>query len=144
LGVVAPDVQTLAQLAGRAVWLVHPWALRPPPPDMPSDVLVLGVYLHEHHRQWPWPLARWQWVDTAMAQLTQQRWSTDAAGLATALVGAASVRSVDDPHATRWLEGIAQLDPAPALFPLVEQPCRSFSHWWTRSTRGMRNAEELL
>jgi deoxyribodipyrimidine photo-lyase len=144
LGVVAPDVQTLAQLAGRAVWLVLPWALRPPPPDMPSDVLVLGVYLHEHHRQWPWPLARWQWVDTAMAQLTQQRWSTDAAGLATALVGAASVRSVDDPHATRWLEGIAQLDPAPALFPLVEQPCRSFSHWWTRATRGIARAEELL
>jgi deoxyribodipyrimidine photo-lyase len=144
LGVVAPDVQTIAQLAGRAVWLVHPWALRPPPPDVPSDALVLGVYLHEHHRQWPWPLARWQWVDAAMAQLTQQRWVIDAAGLATALAGATSVRSVADPHATRWLEGIAQLHPAPALFPAVEQPCRSFSQWWTRATRGMARAEELL
>jgi len=144
LGVVPPDAQTHAQLAGRAVWLVHPWALRPPPPDVPSDALVLGVYLHEHHRQWPWPLARWQWVDAAMAQLTQRRWVIDAPGLVTALAGAASVRSVADPHATRWLEGIAQLDPAPALFPAVEQPCRSFSQWWTRATRGMARAEELL
>jgi deoxyribodipyrimidine photo-lyase len=64
--------------------------------------------------------------------------------LVTALAGAASVRSVDDPHATRWLEGIAQLDPAPALFPAVEQPCRSFSQWWTRATRGIASAQELL
>ena len=144
LGVVPPDAQTHAQLAGRAVWLVHPWALRPPPPDMPADALVLGVYLHEHHRQWPWPLARWQWVDAAMAQLTPLRWVIDAPALATALAGAASVRSVADPHATRWLEGIAQLDAAPAFFSAVAQPCRSFSQWWTRATRGTASAEDLL
>jgi deoxyribodipyrimidine photo-lyase len=30
------------------------------------------------------------------------------------------------------------------LFPPVEQPCSSFSQWWTRATRGRRQAQELL
>jgi len=61
-----------------------------------------------------------------------------------ALSGAARVRSVDDPHVTRWLERVAQLDPAPALFPAVERHCDSFSQWWTRATRRLQRAEELL
>ncbi len=79
-----------------------------------------------------------------MAAVAPQRWFVDAAGLATALGGAASVRSVDDPHMTRWLQPLAQLDAAPALFPLVERRCTSFSQWWTRAIRGLRNAEDLL
>ncbi len=79
-----------------------------------------------------------------MAAVAPQRWWVDAAGLATALAGAALVRSVDDPHIRRWLKPVAQLDAAPALFPPVERPCTSFSQWWSRATRGLRRAEELL
>lgn len=139
-----PDATTASQLKGRHVWLVHPWALRAPPADGPEDALVIGVYLREHHAAWPWPEARWHWVDTAMAAVAPQRWWVDAAGLATALAGAALVRSVDDPHIRRWLKPVAQLDAAPALFPPVERPCTSFSQWWSRATRGLRRAEELL
>jgi deoxyribodipyrimidine photo-lyase len=144
LRVGLPETEGVAGVAGREVWLVHPWALRAPPPDVAADAVVIGVYLREFHVQWPWPPSRWHWVDTAMAQVAQQRWWVDAEGLTTALAGAARVRSVADPHIAHWLEGVAQLDAAPALFPTVERHCSSFSQWWTRTTRGIKSAEELL
>jgi deoxyribodipyrimidine photo-lyase len=132
------------RLRGREVWLVHPWALREPPPDLPASALVIGLYLREHHATWPWPEARWRWVDTAMAGVTGERWLVDAPGLQRLLASASRVRSVDDPHITRWLHPLAQLDAAPALFPQVDRPCSSFSQWWTRATRGMTDARGLL
>ena len=144
LGPVAPSASEIARLQGREVWLAHPWALRAPPGDLPADAVTVGGYLQEHHAAWPWPQARWRWVDRAMAEQTELRWATDAAGLATALAGAARVRSVDDPHIGRWLQPLAKLDPAPALFPQVSRPCSSFSQWWTRATRGLKHAQELL
>jgi deoxyribodipyrimidine photo-lyase len=144
LDLKAPDVTAVQCLKGRDVWLVHPWALRAPPADLKKDALIIGVYLQEHHAVWPWSEARWRWVDTAMAGVTQQRWWIDSSSLRAALQGAESVRSVDDPHVTAWLKPFAQLDPAPTLFPLVDRPCTSFSKWWTRTTRGIHTAEELL
>ena len=39
---------------------------------------------------------------------------------------------------------LARLGAAPALFPPVQRHCTSFSQWWTRSTRGLQHAQELL
>jgi deoxyribodipyrimidine photo-lyase len=144
LGVRAPDAAQAAHWQGRTVWLVHPWALRAPPADLPPDTEVIGVYLREHHTAWPWPEARWRWVDAAMAAWAPRRWFVDAAGLAAALAGATQVRAVADPHITRWLAPFVQLDPAPTLFPHVERRCHSFSQWWTRATRGIQQAGSLL
>ena len=132
------------RLRGREVWLVHPWALRAPPPDLSASAVVIGLYLREHHTGWPWPEARWRWVDTAMAAVTGERWLVDAPGLQRLLASASRVRSVDDPHITRWLNPLAQLEAAPALFPRVDRPCSSFSQWWTRATRGLTEASALL
>ena len=85
-----------------------------------------------------------QRVDRAMAEHTEQRWFTTAAGLAQALAGAAGVRSVADPHISPWLPALTRLDAAPALLPPVERHCTSFSQGWTRSTRGLQHAQELL
>jgi deoxyribodipyrimidine photo-lyase len=144
LGVAAPDAAASQAMQDREVWLVHPWALRAPPADVPADALRIGVYLKEHHALWPWPEARWQWVNRAMTEIAPLRWHTDAAGLASALAGATRVRSVADPHISRWLEPLARLDDAPALFPTVERHCTSFSQWWTRATRGLKQATDLL
>jgi deoxyribodipyrimidine photo-lyase len=144
LQLLAPGVAEVQNFQGRDVWLVHPWALRPPPASLPPGTVVIGLYLREYHADWPWPQTRWRWVDAAMGAVCAQRWWVNAAGLATALAGAASVRSVDDPHIHRWLKPLAQLDAAPALFPRVERPCTSFSQWWTRATRGLTQASELL
>ena len=140
----ALDAATAEQLRGREVWLVHPWALRAPPADLPASAVVLGVYVADYHQLRPWSQARWRWVDAVMAQVAPQRCLVDAASLATALAGAARVRSVDDPHLTRWLGPLTRLDAAPTLFPLVERRCDSFSQWWTRATRGLQSAGELL
>ena len=144
LGLHAPDAATADRLRGREVWLVHPWALRAPPADLSDGAVVIGLFLREYHQAWPWPAARWRWVDAAMTAVTPERWTIDAAGLAGALADAARVRSVGDPHLTRRLQTVAQLDAAPTLFPPVERRCGSFSRWWTRATRGLQHAEELL
>ncbi|WP_295587599.1 deoxyribodipyrimidine photolyase [uncultured Lamprocystis sp.] len=144
LGLRVPDAATADRLRGREVWLVHPWALRAPPPDLADGAVVIGLYLREHHQAWPWPAARWHWVDAAMTAVASERWTVDAAHLAGALAGAARVRSVDDSHVTRQLQPVAQLDAAPIVFPSVERHCASFSQWWTRATRGLQRAEDLL
>jgi len=143
-GLGPPDAGTAARLRGREVWLVHPWAIRPPPAELPADTVVIGLYLHEHHQAWPWPAARWHWVDDAMAAVAPERWWARTDEAAAALAGAARVRTVDDPHLTRWLRRLARLDPAPTLFPRVERHCHSFSQWWTRATRDLKRAGELL
>jgi deoxyribodipyrimidine photo-lyase len=144
LGLQAPDAAAGARLRGRVVWLVHPWALRPPPADLPAGAAVIGVLPREHHEAWPWPEARWRWVAAAMAAVAPTCWYADAPSLARALDGAAKVRSVDDPHLTLGLRRVAQLDAAPALFPPVARRFDSFSQWWTRATRGLQQAAELL
>ena len=136
-------MEALERLRGRPVWLVHPWALRAPPADLPADTIVIGIFPHEHHSAWPWPAERWQWVHTAMRAVAPECWFIDSSKLAQALVGAAQVRTVADPHLDGWLPSTVQTDPAPCLFPLVERPCSSFSQWWTRATRGLKQASEL-
>ena len=137
---IAPDARSLE---GQDVWLVHPWALRAPPADMPGAV-VIGVYVREYHAHWPWSQTRWRWVDAAMQDITSQRYALDMAGLRALLSKARCVRSVADPHISAWLTQVAQLDEAPTLFPQVDRPCTSFSQWWTRATRGVKQAIELL
>lgn len=144
LMVGSPDAGAQASLRGRPVWLVHPWALRPPPTDLPAGTRILGLYLRDHHTRWPWNEARWRWVDAAMAAITPERWLVDAAALPGLLADATQVRTEDDPHISRWLAPVAQIDTAPTLFPLVDRPCQSFSQWWTRAARGLREAGELL
>ena len=144
LGWTTPCAADLEHLRGREVWLVHPWALRPPPAGLPQEAVIIGVYLHEHHQTWPWPEARWRWVDEAMAAVAAHRWWVDAAMLADTLSVASRVRSVEDPHLRSWLPRVARCEPAPTLFPPVERPCSSFSQWWARATRGLQEAQELL
>ncbi len=144
LALGGPTAAAVQRLQGRDVWLVHPWALRAPPADTPEGVVAVGVYLREHHQAWPWPDARWRWVDAAMAGLAAERWFIGAADLRTALAGAASVRSVSDPHIARHLQPLARLNAEPTLFPAVGRPCSSFSQWWTRCTRGLQMAQDLL
>ncbi len=139
-----PQADSAQRLQGRDVWLVHPWALRAAPPDLPSDCAVIGVYPSPHHAAWPWPQARWRWVDAAMQTLAAERWYTDSATLAHALQGARSVQAFADPHIDDWLPPAVQRLPSPTLFAPVDVFCRSFTQWWTRATRGLKTASELL
>ena len=132
-----------ADVSGRDVWLVHPWALGEPPADLPRDCLCVGLWLAEHHNAWPWNGARWAFVDERMAELTPLRWHTDRETLSQALVGARSVQTFADPHISALLpREVVQCEP-PALFAEINLHCRSFSTWWNRTTQGMKTLNDL-
>jgi deoxyribodipyrimidine photo-lyase len=141
LGLKAPDA---AAVDGRDVWLVHPWNLGELPRGLPADTVVVGLLVADFHRQWPWSEGRWQFVGTRMAALTGEHWYGDAAAIGAALKGARSVRSVDEPHLAPWLSRWARCEAAPGLFPPVDRRCDSFSTWWTRATRNLSSAADLL
>jgi deoxyribodipyrimidine photo-lyase len=140
LGAVTVDP---ALVKGREVWLVHPWNLGALP-ALPPGTLVLGLFISDFHRAWPWSERRWRFVGARMAELASHRWHGNAAVIGAALAGAARVRSVDEPHLAPWLARWAQCKAAPALFPPVSGRCDSFSQWWSRASRGLQSAADLL
>lgn len=140
LGFRAPD----AAVAGRDVWLVHPWSLGELPTDLPSDTRVIGVCLADFHRAWPWGQRRWHFVASRMAELTTQCWYGESIAIAAALAGARSVRTVAEPHLGQWLPRLADCLAPPALFPSFERRYDSFSAWWARVSGGLNSAADLL
>jgi deoxyribodipyrimidine photo-lyase len=141
LGAVAPDADAVR---GREVWLVHPWSLGDLPADLPSGAMVLGVLVDDFHRAWPWSPQRWAFVGARLRALAPRVWHGDAAAIGSALAAARRVQTVADPHLDPWLARWAEARPAAALFPPVRRRCDSFSQWWTRATKGLTTAEELL
>ena len=141
LGCMAPDA---AAVAGREVWLVHPWNLGALPPALPADTLVIAVFVADFHRVWPWAERRWHFVGSRMAELSALHWHADANTIGAALQSARRVRSIDEPHLAPWLARWAECLAAPALFPPVDRHCDSFSQWWHRASRGLGSAADLL
>ncbi|MFJ3317893.1 FAD-binding domain-containing protein [Herbaspirillum huttiense] len=141
LGSLTPEAQAVA---GRDVWLVHPWSLGELPADLPADTIVVGLYLSDFHLLWPWDQRRWEFVGARMRELTSLCWHGDAATVGRALKSARSVRCVADPHLAPWLPLWAQCVAAPELFPVVDKPSDLFTQWWRRSTQGLQSAAELL
>ena len=137
----APSGSTIA---GRDVWLVHPWALRPPPPDLPPGAVRIGVFEIGFHRRWPWSEARWRFVATRMAAVADHLWWAGADDLRATLRLARSVRSVADPHLGATLDGVAALDAEPRLFAEPPRRCGSFSQYWSRVSRGPTSLADLL
>lgn len=144
----SPDLGTTgadaAMVAGREVWIVHPWSLGALPATLPADTLVIGVFVADFHRAWPWSGRRWRFVGRRMAELASACWHADAASIGAALAGARRVRGIAEPHLAPWLPCWAACDAAPELFPRVDRPCDSFSQWWARASRGLDSAADLL
>jgi len=141
LGWTQPDATAVA---GREVWLVHPWNLGDLPISLHVNTVVVGVFVTDFHRAWPWSERRWRFVASRMAELAALRWQGDADALGAAFKCAARVRSVDEPHLAPWLARLAVCEAAVELFPAVNRRCDSFSQWWTRTSRGFTSASDLL
>lgn len=133
-----------ASVAGREVWLVHPWALRQPPHDVAADTVRVGVCVAGFHRRWGWSEARWRFVAVRMAALVDHLWWAEAADLRETLRHARSVRAVADPHLGGVLDGVAALDAEPRLCPEPPTRCGSFSNYWGRVSRGCSTLDDLL
>ena len=141
LGLIAPDA---ASVKTRDVWLVHPWSLGELPADLPASTTVIGVFVADFHRAWPWSARRWRFVGQRMSELAAVRWFGSADEIEAALRGARNVRSVHEPHLAPWLPRWASCVAPPSLFPAVQRRCDSFSQWWTRSSKGLESAADLL
>lgn len=141
LGLTAPAGHTIA---GRDVWLVHPWSLGTLPADLPTDTVVIGLWVADFHRVWPWSARRWLFVGRRMAEITTERWFGDSEAIGSALRHARSVRSIDEPHLAPWLPRWANCATTPTLLPPVNRRCDSFSQWWTHSSRDLSSAAALL
>ncbi len=141
LGLTPPDA---AEVAGRDVWLVHPWSLGELPAALPAETRVIGFFVTDFHRAWPWSERRWQFVGSRMAELASQRWHGDAGAIGAALKCARRVRAIDEPHLAPWLARWAEREAVPSLFPPVDRRCDSFSQWWNRASRGLNSAADLL
>lgn len=115
---------------GRSVWLVHPWNLGELPADLPKDSLVIGIFVSDFHRNWPWDEKRWLFVKSRMAELTSECWYGDRLSIELALQDAKQVGGVNEAHIAPWLPTAGQYIPSPTLFPNVERRCDSFSKWW--------------
>jgi len=101
-------------------WLVHPWALREPPPDH----VAVGAFDAGFHATWPWDARRWQFVATRMAALCKRSLWLQAPPPADA-------RAFADLHlAGRW--PLHQALPVPRLFDDPGERCRSFSQYYAR------------
>ena len=161
----AADAAEAAEVAGRDVWLVHPWALGEPPADLPPNCLRVGLWPMQHHGVWPWSPARWDFVGRRMAELAPRRWHADRQTLAQALAGARTVQTLADPHlglhtgshtglhtgphvsahvsAHLHLPATVIQRAPPRLFADVDRPCASFSTWWTRTTHNVTALRDL-
>ena len=115
---------------GRSVWLVHPWNLGELPADLPKDSLVIGIFVSDFHRNWPWNEKRWLFVQSRMAELTSECWYGDRLSIELALQDAKQVGGVSGAHIAAWLPSSGMYRSQPALFPNVERRCDSFSKWW--------------
>ena len=144
---VPPGAATAApqavDVAGRDVWLIHPWALGEPPRDLPQNCLRLGLWPKEHHVAWPWSPARWAFVGTRMAALAALHWHAGRQALAQALAGARSVQTLADPHVSALLPPQVVQRAPPLLFANVDRSCASFSTWCVRTTRGVQALPDL-
>ena len=141
LGLTGPDASTVT---GRDVWLMHPWSLGALPAALPPDTVVIGVFVADFHRAWPWSERRWRFVRSRMAELASQCWYGNAAAIGAALADVRRVRCVDEPHLAPWLVRWAECEAPAALFLHVDRRCDSFSQWWARATRGLGSAADLL
>lgn len=120
---------------------------RPPPAGLPpgaaADTLRIGLIDVDFHRRWPWSAARWAFVGTRLRQVCDQVWCGTAAEMLGALRDAAAVHGVHDAHLHPAF-GHLPLQPAQGLVHWPATRCISFSQFWTKATRGLAQAQQLL
>ncbi len=133
----SPD---MGALKDRDVVLVHPWSLAF---DAPPGALRVAVVDSAFHRQWPWSAKRWAFVGARLQQCCDLLWCGPPEDLLRALSAAHSVHGTHSPHLNAAFNALP-LQAAPRLLRWPAQPCTSFSQLWTRATKGLVQASELL
>ena len=131
-------------VAGREVWLAHPWQLADPPQDLPPDTLCVAALWHEPLQAHPWNERRWRFVTARMRAMTPHVWWSSEQELARVLAHASRVHTVAHLRLPLW-DGVPwQARPMPRLFRAIDKPCQSFSKWWVEVNKGVRYLQQLV
>lgn len=139
--VTAPDPQLIA---GKMVWLVHPWHLADLPQDIPADIVPVGVFWKEFHQAHPWNEHRWEFVLQRMKALAGICWWGSEIEVMRALAQANQVLVVDHLSVPQRLgEHVIRL-PMPRLFRQVETVQSTYSKWWVQVNRQVRHLQQLV
>ena len=133
----APDMQAMR---GREVRLLHPWHLAG---DSVPGISTVAVVDADFHRRWPWNARRWQFVGRRMQEAADLRWCAPAAELVRALAEASTLHGVRSPHLSPAFDALNLSEP-PRLLQWPPGRCASFSQFWARATKGLKQAEELV
>ena len=141
LGFTAPRADCVA---GRQVWLVHPWALADVPADVPSDAVVVAASWAEQTQAHPWDARRWQFVGDRMAALSSHRWWGSVPEMEAVLAQAQTVHTVAHLRLPEMPKVCWQQRAAPRLFRDLDKPCDSFSKWWVQVNKGVRHLQQLV
>lgn len=140
----------LPHIAGRAVVLVHPWAIGSASPDGNADApLRLGIIHTPAHVAWPWSDLRWGFVLAAMAQTCDLLWVGDLRRLDLRAARSVQMAPVLQPGYDDIVQHMA-LPPGGCL-PLMETPlfpepdaaCNSFSRYYAAVRKGAVSFDTL-
>lgn len=131
-------------VAGKHVWLAHPWALANLPDDLPADVVCVAVVFAEYLQAHPWNKLRWSFVGNRMMALATSRWFGSTTEILAALTHAESVTTVGHLCLPDLSASSIDVRPAPRLFRHVEKPMDSFSKWWVQVNKNVRHLQQLV
>jgi deoxyribodipyrimidine photo-lyase len=132
-------------VAGRDVWLLHPWSLGAASPSAGAGTLCIGVGFAECHVNTPWNEHRWSFVTEGLKASTSALWWGSSWQVANALREARSVGWQSEPHGAVGLDALqTELLGQPnhplvtahvqaCLFEPVQAYCQSFSQWWRQT-----------
>ena len=135
----------LGALRNCALWLVHPWALRPPPPHPPGRPWTLvGCLATEPMALHPWSARRMAWVTQGMREQTRIIGRVSLAELVASVDPSCTISTWTEAYLAPFLPARIQGVPEAALFRQVRTRCDSFSRWWKQTTRGLESLDELL
>lgn len=152
---IAPDwpspSDAIVDLAGKDVWLHHPWSVDVHAGHTPSSAVHIGVGLDTNASATTafaapaWSERRWNFVTGGLRSQTICLWFGSVDQVAAALKNAKSVQWHANLHADaafmrlqKQLNYLApdckvQSEVRPFLFEPVDKYCRSFSEWWKRT-----------
>lgn len=141
LGFTKPKADVVA---GKHVWLVHPWLLADLPTDLPADVVCVALVFEEFAREHPWNALRWNFVGQRMSSLTKHCWFGSHEEVLQALMQAQSVETEAHLCLPDLSSASVQLRAAPRLFRHIDKPMDSFSKWWIQANNNVRHLQQLV
>ena len=128
-------------IANKNVQLVHPWSLSQRTDDKTHRI---GIIHLPAHAALPWSERRWQFVLSAMAEVTDDIWIGDLNQLDVRMAARVSAEATLFPGYRDALARLAKLTPAPRLLPDPSMACRSFSKFYERARRDAGQFADLL